>query len=121
MLTGYNAEVDPSVFGISLQAMISLRLRQHDDISFSALFKELSARDEVINVYLLAGSNDFLVHVAARDVTHLRSLVLEAYSARSEIEQIETSLVFDFHHRTHLPNYRLPESMEENFSEGEYI
>ena len=100
------AEVLPSALGIGVEAMISIRLRQHTEISFEALFKEISEIEEVVNVYLLAGAVDFLVHVAVRDVQHLRSVVLDTFTSRHEIAHLETSLIFEFAHRPTLPNYQ---------------
>ena len=106
VLTRFHAEVSPEALGIGVEAMISILLRQHTEIPFEALFKEISEIDEVVNVYLLAGAVDFLIHVAVRDVQHLRSVVLDTLTARYEISHIETSLIFEFAHSPSLPNYR---------------
>jgi len=106
VLTRFRAEVSPDAMGIGIEAMISIRLRQHTEIPFEALFKEISEIDEVVNVYLLAGGIDFLVHVAVRDVQHLRSVVLDTFTARYEISHIETALIFEFTHSSTLPNYQ---------------
>lgn len=106
VLRSFNANVLPSALGIGVEAMISIRLRQHTEISFGALFQEISEIEEVINVYLLAGTVDFLVHVAVRDVQHLRVLVLDTFTARHEIARLETSIIFEFANRPTLPNYQ---------------
>lgn len=121
VITRYTAEVDPSVLGIGVQAMISLRMGQHTDASSASLFKDLSQRDEVVNVYLVAGSKDYLVHVAAKDVQHLREIVVDSYSARPEISNVETSLIFDFYHRTRLPNYSAPGEEIAELISGQHI
>jgi DNA-binding Lrp family transcriptional regulator len=121
IIKSYRAEVLPEALGIGIQAMVTIRLRQHDDFSFGRLIKEFTQREEVVNAYLLASTNDFLVHVAVRDVAHLRSIVLDAYSARKEISHVETSLIFDFHRSDQLPNFSSYESPTDGSSNGEYI
>lgn len=105
-ITGFHADVSDEAMGIGVQAMISIRLRQHAHIAFDNLVKEMLAIQAVINVYLLAGAQDFLVHVAVRDVAHLRELVVDTFTSRNDVEHIETSLIFEFVHSPRLPNYR---------------
>ncbi len=121
IITGYRADVSPSVLGISVQAMISLRMRQHTDTSSAGLFKELCRRDEVVNVFLVAGANDYLVHVAAKDVQHLREIVVESYSSWPQVDHVETSLIFDFFNRNQLPNYSDTETDSAELSSGQHI
>lgn len=110
VLRGWHADVAPTALGIGVQAMVSIRLRQHAKISFDALISEMSSIREVVNVYLLAGATDFMVHVAVRDVAHLRSLVVDTFTSRDEVAHLETSLIFEFVHAPILPNYAAPEA-----------
>lgn len=106
ILTRFHAEVDREAMGIGVEAMVSIRLRQHANIDIDNLFDEIVKLQEVVSVYLLAGAVDMLVHVAVRDVKQLRDLVVDTFSARYEISQIESSLVYKFEHCHTLPNYR---------------
>lgn len=106
VIQGYHAAVNPEALGIAVQAMISIRLRQHASIDFDALIREMSETKEVVNTYLLSGGNDFLVHVAVRDVEHLRTLVLDRFTARHEVAHIETALIFEYLEGSVLPNYK---------------
>lgn len=103
---GYHASVSPATLGIGVQAMISIRLRQHAHIDFDVMLAEFTAIQEVVNVYLLAGAQDFMVHVAVRDVAHLRQLVVDTFTSRDDVDHLETSLIFEFVHSPTLPNYR---------------
>lgn len=106
VIAGYHATVDAAALGIAVQAMISIRLRQHASIDFEALMREMSETREVVNTYLLSGGNDFLIHVAVRDVEHLRALVVDRFTARPEVAHIETALIFEFVKGSVLPNYK---------------
>ncbi len=95
VLSGFHAEVDPESIGIGIQAMIAVRHSHRHKLSFDKLREDLLRIPEVVAVYLLAGTRDYLVHVAARDTGHLRT-VCEAFCSRSEVGHIETSLILDY-------------------------
>ena len=95
VLTGFHAEVDPKSIGVGVQAMIAVRHSQRQEFSFEKLREDLLQIPEVVAVYLLAGTLDYMVHVATRDVDHLRD-VCEKFISRSPVSHIETSLILDY-------------------------
>jgi len=105
VLTGFHAEVDPGSIGIALQAMVAVRLDRHSRPAVEAFRRRMLAREEVLAVYHVAGANDFLVHLAARDATHLRQLTMEAFTESPEVAHIETGLIFDYARSANLPVY----------------
>lgn len=105
VLRGYHAEVNPAALGIELEAFVALRLETHSREVVDALRERTLACPEVTAVYHLAGQIDFLVHVAVRDPRHLRDFVLETFSARNEVNRVETSLIFDHSRHWQLPDY----------------
>ncbi len=107
VIAGVHAYVQPIALGIQVQALISVRLRQHAHVQFDALLQEMKQMREVVNVYLLAGEQDLLVHVAVRDVPHLRSVVVDSFTSRDDVEQVETSLIFEYDRSAEWPNYQL--------------
>jgi DNA-binding Lrp family transcriptional regulator len=101
VLRGLHAEVDPRALGIGLQAVIAVRLVRHSEREVCAYRDRLLARPEVMAFYHLSGAVDFLVHVAVRDVEHLRDLGAEAFTSHKLVAHVETSLIFD-HRRSHV-------------------
>lgn len=93
-LSGYHAEVDPRVFGVTLEALVAVRLEKHARQAIADFERHVLTRPEVRGVYHLTGANDYLVHVAVRDAEHLREFVLTAFSTRPEVAHLETSLIF---------------------------
>jgi DNA-binding Lrp family transcriptional regulator len=94
VIRGYHAEVDPAAVGRPLQAMIAVRL-QSDARGHIRAFQAHAARlPEVLNVYFLAGKDDFLLHVAAASTQALRDLI-ERLSANADVAYTETSLIFE--------------------------
>ena len=108
VLRGFHAEVDAKAIGISLQAMIAVRLHRHSLDLVRAFRSHAVGLEEVLAVYHMAGKNDFLVHVAVRDSDHLRDLALSAFTARSEVAHIETALIFEHVGSRALPFYDRP-------------
>ena len=105
VIQGFRTVLNPSALGIGVQAMIAVKLTQQGIQSFEELRDGLLEIPEVVSVYLLGGGQDFLVHVAAQDVVHLRTLLAESFMARGDIAHIETSLIFEYARRPVLPNY----------------
>ena len=98
VLRGFHAQVDPEAVGRGLQAMIAVRLQAAARSRLSEVAHRLAQRPEVRDVYLLAGVDDVLVHVAVRDSPELRRFVLEHLSTRPEVAHTQTSLVFEHVH-----------------------
>lgn len=94
VLRGSHAEVDLQRLGVGLQALIRVRLARHARREVEAFQRHALSRPEVLALYHLAGEDDFLVHVGARDAEHLRELTLEAFTTRREVGRIVTALIF---------------------------
>ena len=104
VLRGFHAEVEPKAMGVNLQAMIMVRLKKHSRKIVESFRNRMLSLPEVLGVYLVGGSHDFLIHVAVPDSNHLRNLNLDQITIRSEVEAVETSLVFE-HFSKHLFPY----------------
>ncbi len=102
-ILGYHAELSPRALGIGLQAMVAVRLVRHSRELLDAFTAHLHGCREVLAFYHLAGANDFLVHLGARDADHLRELTLAIFTERPEVAHIETHLIFDFRRNVELP------------------
>ncbi len=99
VIRGFHAEVDPAALGRGLQAMVAVRMQSGARNRLAAFAQRLAARTEVLDLYFVAGADDFLVHVAVEDSDALREFVLEQLSAFTEVALTETSLIFE-HVRT---------------------
>jgi DNA-binding Lrp family transcriptional regulator len=106
VLRGTHAEVDPQALGVGLQALIAVQLRQHSRAQVKAFWKHALGLPEVLAVFHVAGTHDFQVHVAVRDAHHLRDLALDAFTTRTEVAHIQTSLIFEWAKGQVMPNYR---------------
>ena len=98
------AELEPSVVGIGLQAFVFVRLLRHDRESVLAFRAHVLTLREVVGLFHVAGRFDFILHLAVRDAEHLRDVAMDAFTARPEVAQLETHLLFEVT-RSELPIY----------------
>jgi DNA-binding Lrp family transcriptional regulator len=87
--------VDGAALGFPLQAIIKVRLANHTGEKVTALFDALASIPRVLQVFHVAGVDDFLVHVAVQDATALRDIVLEHITVHPVVRGTETQLVFE--------------------------
>lgn len=95
VITGSRLEIDPAAVGAPVQAMIRVRLGNHSRDGVEALFNALAATSGVLQVFHIAGADDFLVHVAVADAAALRDIVLERITVHEIVRATETQLVFE--------------------------
>jgi DNA-binding Lrp family transcriptional regulator len=94
VIRGYHADVDPAALGRPLQAMIAVRLQATARGHIRRFVADVARRGEVLNVFFLAGKDDFLLHVAAASTEALRVFV-EDLSSDADVSYTETSLIFE--------------------------
>ncbi|HEY0970290.1 MAG TPA: Lrp/AsnC family transcriptional regulator [Gemmatimonadales bacterium] len=95
VLRGFHADVDPRALGVGLQALVAVRLARHTRSAVESFRKSMLELREAIELFHVAGANDFLVHVAVRDSDELRDLILRAFTSRPEVAHVETSLIYE--------------------------
>jgi DNA-binding Lrp family transcriptional regulator len=95
VIRGYYADIEPRALGHDLQAMIAIRLQPHARAAMGDLVTVLSRRNEVLDVYFVAGANDFLVHVATASTDELRRFVADHLNRDPSIAGTETNLIFE--------------------------
>lgn len=105
IITGYHAEVNPRTLGIGLQAFVAVRLAEHSRHAVDAFRDHLVSLPEVVSVYHVAGQEDFVAHVAVRDADHLKTLTLDGFTTRTEVDRLNTALVYEHVSETAWPNY----------------
>lgn len=98
VITGFHASVDQAQLGKGLQAMVGVTLRagsrQESIVAFSRAIRRLP---QVIQVFFVGGSDDFLVHIAVESSAEVRTFVVEHLSAQSTVASTRTSIIFDYH------------------------
>lgn len=95
VIRGFHADIDPAAIGLPLQAMVSVTLRSGARGKIRQFVEQIRRRQQVIDVYFLAGADDFIIHVAARDTDDLRSFVVDNLNADADVAGTQTSLIFE--------------------------
>jgi DNA-binding Lrp family transcriptional regulator len=95
VIRGFYADIDPAAIGLTLQAMISVSLQSNARGKIRNFIAHIRSRPQVMDVYFLAGADDFILHVAARDTDDLRSFVVENLNADADVAGTQTSLIFE--------------------------
>ena len=95
VVTGYHADIDLVALGRPLQAIVTLRLRPKTEAVVDRAIGRLMKLPEILDVFLLTGIDDLLVHVSVTDTDSLRRLVLDRISSIEGVVGERTSLVFE--------------------------
>ena len=97
IVRGFHADLDPRALGLGLEALISINIRVGARKGISSFSDEMRRLPEVVQVFFLGGSEDFIIHVATRDTDHARQFVVDNLSAHPSVASTRTSLVFEHH------------------------
>jgi DNA-binding Lrp family transcriptional regulator len=95
VIRGFRADLAPEALGRPLQAIVSVRLQAHARARIGSFAQRFAALPGVLNVFFLAGVNDFQIHVAARSSDDLRDFVVRNVSASRDVAATETNLIFE--------------------------
>jgi DNA-binding Lrp family transcriptional regulator len=93
VIRGFRAEVDPAAVGRGMEAILSIQQRVAERNAIERLLAHAASLPETVRVMALTGTTDFIVHVAVRDMEHLRDLVW-SLTERREVARLQSSLVF---------------------------
>lgn len=88
------ALVDPARVGRPLQAFIGVRLSPHSREAVESFLAESVAFPEAIALYNVSGEDDYLLHVAVRDTTHLQALILDRLTVLEQVDRCRTQIIF---------------------------
>lgn len=94
VIRGFSAQVDPVKLGLSLSALVLIRVEQP---RWREVVPELLSLPGVEWLGVTAGEFDFALVVRARDVANLRDVVLERLQAMPPVRSSETVLLLEDH------------------------
>jgi DNA-binding Lrp family transcriptional regulator len=95
VIRGFYTDIDPTAVGLPMQAMISVSLQSSARGKIRNFIQQIRCKPQVMDVYFLAGADDFLLHVAVRDTDDLRAFVVENLNADADVAGTQTSLIFE--------------------------
>ena len=95
ILTGFHAEVDLAKIGRGVQALIAFTIRPLSRDVIRGFETFALRQPEVLAVFRLGGSDDFLVHVATPTIAAMHALMVDHFSARKEVIGFRTSIIYN--------------------------
>ncbi|XVU27222.1 Lrp/AsnC family transcriptional regulator [Actinoplanes sp. CA-054009] len=94
VLTGYHAEVDLGALNRHVQAFLHLQVRPMSRDVIEGVKAYVTELPEVLSVFVVAGGDDLLVHVAVPSVDALHSFLMDKFSQRREIVGFRSSVIY---------------------------
>lgn len=95
VITGYGVRLDPAAMGLSLQAFLAVQVRPHRRDVAAGFVAHVRRLPQVRALFHVTGHDDFLVQVAVEGVAELQRLVLDQFTARSEVVTVNTNLIYE--------------------------
>ncbi|MEU3233593.1 Lrp/AsnC family transcriptional regulator [Nocardiopsis alba] len=95
VIRGYHADIDPAALDRRVEAFVSARLRPLSRSVIDAFKKALIALPEVSAVFVVAGDDDFLIQVSARDLDHLHDFLIDKLSQRREVVSFRSQIIYE--------------------------
>ncbi|WP_328477370.1 Lrp/AsnC family transcriptional regulator [Actinoplanes sp. NBC_00393] len=94
VITGYHAEVSLTELGRDVQALLHVQVRPLTRAVIEGFKAYAAGLPEVLSVFVLAGGDDFLVHVAVPSVDSLHAFLMDRFSDRREIVGFRSSIIY---------------------------
>ena len=95
VISHFTAVVDPEKIGFSIMAMVSISLSLSKLSSVARIKEKFSELDEVIECYQIAGANDFILKVIAKDIKTYGEFMNSKLTQIEGIQKIQSSFVID--------------------------
>ncbi|GAA2627145.1 AsnC family transcriptional regulator [Paractinoplanes durhamensis] len=94
VLTGYHAEISLAALNRHVQAFLHVQLRPMSRDVIEGFKAYATGLPEVLSVFVVAGGDDFLVHVAVPSVDALHSFLMDKFTGRREIVGFRSSVIY---------------------------
>ncbi|KQQ07437.1 MULTISPECIES: Lrp/AsnC family transcriptional regulator [Rathayibacter] len=95
VIRGALLDVDLAAIGRPVQALIAVRIRPPSRVAIEAFRDWVSALPETIGLFVTAGTDDFVIHVAVPDNDALYAFVIDRLTQRREVADVRTSVVYE--------------------------
>jgi len=95
VISHFTAVLDPEKIGFSIMAMVSISLSLSSLSSVAAIKQRFVALDEVVECYQIAGANDFVLKVIAKDIKAYGEFMNKKLTQIEGIQVIKSSFVID--------------------------
>ena len=99
VILGYRAVISPAALDRRVEAFVSTRLRPLDRAVIDGFKQAVIELPEVVAVYVIAGDEDFLIHVSVPDLDHLHAFLVDRLAPRREVVSFRSQIVYQSAHK----------------------
>lgn len=90
---GTFAQIDQKKLGLNIEVILAIKLNKQHRSIIADFIEKASQFKGVIQLFHMAGNNDFMLHVGVKDSDELRSFILDRLSTLDYIQSTETTMV----------------------------
>jgi DNA-binding Lrp family transcriptional regulator len=113
VIRGFHADVDLGALGRHVQALTAVTIRPPTRENVESFRNWAATLPELIGVFVVTGSSDFLLHVAVPDTDALYAFVIDHLTGRPEVADVNTSVVYEHVRRAVLEPLAAPRARGE--------
>ena len=95
VIRGASLDLDLGAVGRPVQALIAVRIRPPSRELIEGFRDWVGGLTETVGVFVVSGSEDFLIHIAVADTDGLYSFVIDRLTQRREVADVRTSVVYE--------------------------
>lgn len=104
VISRYVALVNPHALGLKMNVFIRVSLEKQEAKSLARFEEEVSRFDEVMEVYLMTGDEDYLLRIVVPDIQALERFILDHLTKIPGIKNIRSSFALkQVKYKTALP------------------
>jgi len=104
VISRYVALVDPHALGLKVNVFVRVSLEKQEAAALEHFEKAVSHFDEVMEVYLMTGDEDYLLRIVVPDIQALERFILENLTRIPGIKNIKSSFALkQVKYKTALP------------------
>jgi len=94
VIAGYTAVVDQEKYGLPLNVFVQIRLERQTEELINAFESKVHDIEEIMECYLMTGSNDYLLHIVSDNLKSYERFMREKLTKIDGIGSVETSITF---------------------------
>jgi len=94
IITGYTARIDLQRYGLTVNAFVSVKLRQSNDEVMRRFERQIQALDEVVECYLVSGRQDYVLRVVSESLKTYEQFIRYELTNIGEVSTVESIFAF---------------------------
>lgn len=94
VIAGFHAEVDARRVGQPIRSILRVQLKEHSRAENARFAAAMAKLPQVVNLWLVAGEDDYLIEVVAATPDALSDFVLDNVTSDPVVQDTITTLVF---------------------------